>query len=389
MKNIWTIMRKELARVFKSPTMLVTILMPGLLIYGMYSLMGLMTPETNQEIAEGETFIVYSVNMPTTLENMFAFDEETFPFEIEVRSLTTVVEAEDKRELLESEDVHLVLIFTANFEQEMLAGGLPPELRVYFNPFNNLSDISLNFLFMPVFNVYQNLVHNVLPVVPDIEVRWDQRRVSGGIVGELVPMILLALLFSVCMSIAAESIAGEKERGTIATLLATPIKRQHIAFGKIGALAFVAMLSAISSFLGLMLALPNLLAGMPVMSMYGFGELALLFLVLTATVLLIIGIMSIVSAFAKNIKEATMMLSMFMIVGMGAGLLTMIIGVPTAWFFYLIPFYNTAIAISALLSFNPVMLNLTLTVVSNLVFTLVTVTILSRLFNSEKVMFSK
>lgn len=125
------------------------------------------------------------------------------------------------------------------------------------------------------------------------------------------------------------------------------------------------------------------------MSMYGFGELALLFLVLTATVLLIIGIMSIVSAFAKNIKEATMMLSMFMIVGMGAGLLTMIIGVPTAWFFYLIPFYNTAIAISALLSFNPVMLNLTLTVVSNLVFTLVTVTILSRLFNSEKVMFSK
>jgi len=232
-------------------------------------------------------------------------------------------------------------------------------------------------------------VHNVNPIVPAVWPRFYDHMASGSIVGELVPMILLALLFSVAMSVAAESIAGEKERGTMATLLATPIKRRDIAFGKIGALTLVAMLSAISSFLGLMLALPNLLGGMPVMS-YGFAEMALLFLVLLATVFLIIGMFSVVSAFAKNIKEATMMLSVFMVVGLGAGMLTMILGVPSAWFFYLIPFYNTAISLSAILTFTQgIALNLALTVISNVVYTLIMVWVLTKMFSSEKIMFSK
>ena len=41
------------------------------------------------------------------------------------------------------------------------------------------------------------------------------------------------------MSVAPESIAGEKDRGTIATLLVTPLKRTHLAIGKIISLAII------------------------------------------------------------------------------------------------------------------------------------------------------
>ena len=41
--------------------------------------------------------------------------------------------------------------------------------------------------------------------------------------------------------------------GTIATLLVTPMKRSHLAMGKIGALAIIALLSGLSSTLGTIL----------------------------------------------------------------------------------------------------------------------------------------
>ena len=45
----------------------------------------------------------------------------------------------------------------------------------------------------------------------------------------LVPLLMFALLASACMAVAPESIAGEKERGTMATMLITPVKRWQIA----------------------------------------------------------------------------------------------------------------------------------------------------------------
>lgn len=73
----------------------------------------------------------------------------------------------------------------------------------------------------------------------------------------MLPMLLMLFLFSGCMAVAPESIAGEKERGTIATLLVTPMKRSDLAIGKILALALIALLSGISSALGTVLALPQ------------------------------------------------------------------------------------------------------------------------------------
>ena len=62
----------------------------------------------------------------------------------------------------------------------------------------------------------------------------------------LLPMLLMMFLYSGCASVAPESIAGEKERGTIATMLITPTKRSDIAIGKILALAIIALLSGTS-----------------------------------------------------------------------------------------------------------------------------------------------
>lgn len=61
----------------------------------------------------------------------------------------------------------------------------------------------------------------------------SEKEVVGQLFSQLFPMLMLIFLYSGCMSIAPDSIAGEKERGTLATMLVTPMKRGNLAVGKI------------------------------------------------------------------------------------------------------------------------------------------------------------
>ena len=61
----------------------------------------------------------------------------------------------------------------------------------------------------------------------------DDKDSTAQLFSSMLPFLLLIFLYSGCISVAPESIAGEKERGTIASLLITPVKRSHIALGKI------------------------------------------------------------------------------------------------------------------------------------------------------------
>ena len=58
----------------------------------------------------------------------------------------------------------------------------------------------------------------------------DDRDLAGMTMASMMPLLILIFLFSGCMAVAPESIAGEKERGTIATILVTPIRRSDTLF---------------------------------------------------------------------------------------------------------------------------------------------------------------
>lgn len=106
---------------------------------------------------------------------------------------------------------------------------------------------------------------------------------------------------------APDSIAGEKERGTMATLLVTPIKREQLAIGKILGLSIIVVLGGISSFIGAMLSLPFLSIGQDEIdtSVYSINDYLELFIIVISTVLIMISLTAIVSVLARSIKEAS------------------------------------------------------------------------------------
>ena len=202
-------------------------------------------------------------------------------------------------------------------------------------------------------------------------------------------MLLLILLFTSCMNIAAESVAGEKERGTMATLLATPIRRRDIALGKLLAITLIGLLIAASSMVGIFAGLPNMMGGGVNLNVYGPVEYLLLALVVLSTALVMVMLITVVSTLASSVKEAGMYLTPLMIVVMLVGILGMFGGVQEDLGYYLIPVYNSVQAMNGIFSFDFQAVNIAACVASNLVVTGVGVFVLQRMFDSERLMFSR
>jgi sodium transport system permease protein len=140
-------------------------------------------------------------------------------------------------------------------------------------------------------------------------------KVGGNLFGGIVPYFIIFLCLSGAMYPAMDLTAGEKERGTMETLLCCPAARTDIVLGKFltvltGSLAAVAF-SLMSMGATLLLLGPALMSGMPkpaapgleVPSIDPLGILGVLGMVVPVAVLFSAVLLA-VSLFAKSFKEA-------------------------------------------------------------------------------------
>ena len=85
-----------------------------------------------------------------------------------------------------------------------------------------------------------------------------------------------------------------------------------------------------------------------------------------------------------------MLMTPLMIISMGVSMLSMFTEVaPTTWYLYLIPIYNSVLMLQQVFSFTFNYSLLALTLCSDIVYAIIFTFILTRMFNSEKIMFSK
>ena len=143
----------------------------------------------------------------------------------------------------------------------MKATSPAPNVEVYYNSTSTESSAAYQ-LVSYALDSYEAALANKFDVNAATDDSYDlasKEDSTAQFFAMMLPMLMTMFLFSGCMAIAPESIAGEKERGTIATLLVTPIKRSELAIGKIISLSAIGLLSGLSSFVGTMLSLPKLM----------------------------------------------------------------------------------------------------------------------------------
>ena len=387
--SIFTIMKKELARFFGDKRMVAGILLPGILIYVGYSFMG---------TAMGSAFGVDEDYTPTVqVMNLSGSMEALLP-----QTGYAVIAGTDEaaaREAVTNQELDLLLVLPEDFDQAVAAyearSGLPaPNVEIYYNSASTNSTFAYQAV-VGLLDAYEAQMVNKFDVNAggegyDLATAEDT---AGSFFAMMMPLLLMMFLYSGCAAVAPESIAGEKERGTIATMLITPIRRSDVALGKILALALIAMISAASSTVGTVLALPKMMGGVTDevrADIYGIQDYLLLAAVIFSTVLVLVTVISVISALAKTIKEAQTYVMPVMFVVMGLGITGMFGGGASQELVrYCIPLYNSVQCMVGIFSFSVLPLGVAATVGVNAAVTLLGVFVLAKMFNSEKIIFAR
>ena len=383
-------MKKELTRFFTDKRMLISLILPAVIIYAVYSLMGNFI--SNQiTVDSGYTYQVYVENQSDVL-SVFNHSEEMHINIIQEVFSDTII-----REKINKKEIDLYIRFEKDFDQlvedyDSSIDEQAPQIEIYYNSTKTESQTIYRY-YESCFNAFESSLTNKFDINtgnPDTFDLATKEERDSQFVTMLLPFLIVILLFSGCMGIATESIAGEKERGTIATLLITPVKRSSIALGKIFALSITALVSALSSFIALVASLPNLMAEENIsMSMYKPMDYIGMLIIIITTVLIFIVVMSIISAACKSIKEATTYAMPVMIIVMLIGVTSLVGGSQTGVGFYFIPVYNSVQALISILGMHFNIVQFIITVVTNIVFFGFGIWILSKMFQSEKMMFNK
>lgn len=388
MKNIITIIKKELKRFFTDKRMVMTLVFPGLLIYVMYSFMGTLLYNIDTVDKDYVASVYHVGDIPDeviqTIGQVPDFKYQTY--EIEETEISAI------KDKIVVGDADILMVFPENFDITTV-NDMGMNVEIYFNsvkaPSKNAYDI-----FSAVIELYRTHTTHLFDLNGNKDVKYDmatEKDISGMIFASMLPLLIIMFLFSGCMAVTPESISGEKERGTIATLLVTPMKRSELAIGKIISLSIVALVSAVSSTIGTILSLPKLMALSDSVSLnYGVMDYLAIFLVVISMVLVIVSLMAIISTFAKSVKEANTLSMPVMILSTLIGLSSMLFTTPpTNPFIYCIPLFSGVQALSAILSFNLNWLHIFISLGSSIIITAGLVFILIKMFNNEKIIFNK
>ena len=390
--NIYTIFRKEMARFFRDKRLVITtLLLPGIMIFIMYTFMGNMM---RQQFSVADDYVakVYVKNLPESVAGKL--DKK----KLEIKPVDGDLEAEKK--LVSEKEIDLVVNFPENFDKEVeeykTGEGKAPQVEIFYNSAKTESSAAYS-MFTEILSDYETELSNKFDVNADEKISYDlaaKEDMTGKMFGSMLPMLLMIFIWSGCVAVAPESIAGEKERGTIATLLVTPMSRQALALGKIFALSIIAFLSGVSSFIGTFASLPAMyqeMSGGINTAFYSSKDFAFLFVIIISTTILMVALISVLSAFAKSVKESATIISPLMIVIMVISLLPMFSkgDVETPVTMFIIPLYNSVLCMNEIFKFSYSSINVVISVVVNIVFTGILVLVLTKMFDSEKVMFSK
>lgn len=311
----------------------------------------------------------------------------------------------DYATLINEETVDFVLEIPATFNADILQSG-QHTLMLYLN------DAGLNKVRSRVGEIvdtfseqYQVAAFNQLgmnelqknallqPVVIERENIADEREVWGERLGGMLPYFIFFLCLQGAMAPASDLGAGEKERGTLETLLISPIERYKLVLGKfltIGAAGVICALITVTSMAvwGVLIAQGMAIEFVTeIMAMVGIADFVLIFLMLIPVVAIFAAVLLSLSIYARSFKEAQSYMGALMMVVIFPVLIAMMPGVELKGGWIWVPLTNVALAMKELLKGTMDYFALFGIFASTLAIALALLAFCVYWFNKEKVLF--
>ena len=198
-----------------------------------------------------------------------------------------------------------------------------------------------------------NIVHAVTVTEHDVA---STRERLGKFIGGLLPYMFIIFCFTGSMYPAIDLAAGEKERGTLETLLTAPVHRRTLVLGKFTVVALAGIVSALIAMLGLYVSVLQGIEGIPpeilgaIAQVLEPGAIALVFALLVPLSMFFAALLLMLSVYARSYKEAMSIISPLMIVVVVPAALALAPGSRLTAITALIPVLNVSLATRELLA---------------------------------------
>ncbi len=210
---------------------------------------------------------------------------------------------------------------------------------------------------------------------------------AGALPLMVVLMVLLGAFYP-----AIDLTAGEKERGTLETLLVAPVKRTDIIAGKFLVVTTIAMVTGLlnlgsiglSFFLGFRTYLD--VAKLPID--LPWSSLAMTVVALVPASIFYAAVMLAVAALARSFKEAQNLLTPIYMVFMMPSMLAMLPWIKLTPLAALVPAVNIALLTREIITGNMQPLPVVLCIVSSVIYTGIALALAARIYSSERLLFA-
>ena len=377
--NVFNILKKELREMFRdkkslSMMLVIPIFIP-LLVIGMSAL------------------FESQMNMPVTDYNTIGFNYELDTVEqsiIEELEINPVYDTEENlKEKLDNGEIDLYVtrnntVYTINGDDSDTTTYASTLVESYFNAYKDYlqTDYLVNH------NVDPSMVMNIITLEENIIA--EDNFFASYVTNYAFFFIIMAITVSATYP-ATDATAGEKERGTLETLLTFPIKSKDIIIGKF---LSVTLSSIITGVLSLILAIISLKIANNMFSIYEGMDLmlpasSLIFalIVILAYSLLISGLCIAIASKSKTFKEAQSALTPLTFISFFPGMIAFMIGITTTNVYACIPFLNYTLIFTDITSGNINFVHILLMLVSTIIIIAVVLKIIIKQYKSERVLF--
>lgn len=397
-----TIMGKELTRVFKDKKLIFSMfILPVVVMVGMFMLIFALVSNMSSNIEKHKS-TVYVQNAPDRFAEILGAGEDM--------SVTYINASEDTdfiKENIKNGVTDLLVVFPEDFVK-LLADekAALPQVKTFYNPSEDNSTEARQRVIGYLEGYRQSLIADkfgsaeavlIFTVDTDNEDSqvYDNDKATGKMLGMFLPYFITMMIFAGAMSLGVDAIAGEKERGTLASLLLTPVSRMEIVMGKMAALGLLSIMSALVYILGMLIAIPlgmGQMGGSAMMSDLSISftpvQITQLIVLILGIVLMYVALIGLVSVIAKSIKEAqTYIMPIYMIV-IVAGMVSMYTSDTSSFTSYIIPLINSSVAFKGIFTREITVPQFAAAAVVTYAVAFVLIALTAKAFKSEKIMFN-
>jgi ABC-type Na+ efflux pump permease subunit/membrane protease YdiL (CAAX protease family) len=205
----------------------------------------------------------------------------------------------------------------------------------------------------------------------------------------MVPLILVLMTITGAVYPAIDLTAGERERGTLETLMAAPVPRMGILWSKFIAVLTVAILTAMLNLIGMfatvwVFQLDKQFGG----GIFNLEVMLKIFLLLILFAAFFSALLLVVTSFAKSFKEAQVYLIPIILLSLGPGLISMAPGMSMDGINCVIPMVNILLLARDVIQGQVMMLPAIVAIVTTLLYSYLALRLAARIFGSDSILYS-